>query len=476
MSNINFNYDFVAQAQAPQAAQSPAANDPLNFPYAPPSGWSDENSFDISIPTNPDGTINVQALLDKLRKMVYYAQQGDNMDYNSMLDITAYLMEIAQVMPQLKAQGADGTVQQYLNLPIDDKGTTLAQMLANTALPAIIDGTFYKNGGDAAATQAFANQLLASLKELSGSTNILDPILQQAETLVNGLPSWMNSHTVNGKADMSFDDYAFQAALTWETNFTMPDTTGPDNYSYTDEWRTEELNGIFSDPAVAKNPFLGLIMLMAILTDENSDIQTQIGGRGALVKAMTNLGKLAQKLSSQWSAGKFTPDSAQAFFQELSQLNTLSQDKRFAGSISPQVAQVFQDLTNPNGQIMVTFTVATKDGNLIKKIPIGELYQGFQNGTYSAQNLTDGLNSLMPQTTPPAPGEPVPPAPAGFATIGNDIGQISTSVTSASSAQGQLIQNEEGLSEQDLSFITAAANSITKVNEAIVSNITKAGN
>jgi hypothetical protein len=478
MSTLNFSYDFVTQMQAAQYIQvtqtaSSSANDPLNFPYSDPTDWSSETSFDTSIPTNPDGSIDVDALLEKMRKIAYYAQQGDPMDFNSMLDLTALMMKIGQVWPQLQAQGGASKVSQFLNLPVDSSGTTLAQLLANDAIPAIIYGTFYKNGGNADATQQFANQLIATLKNLSGNASFLDPLAQAAETLGNpqALSGWMSDP--QNRADMSFEDYTLTATLKWENDFTLPTATPATPYSYMDAWRGEEIDGIMNDPEVKKNPFAAYIMIMYILMNENGDIQTQIGGRGALMNAMTNLGNIAAKMNSQWSAGNFTQDSAKAFYQEIMNLTGLSKDNRFAKSIGPQIQQVLNDLTGSGSQINVTFM----DGGKSVTIPLGQLFQGIQSGQYSWQNMADGLDSLQPSsTTPITPGQPTPPIPPGFATLSNDLGQITTSVTSASSAQGQEIQAEEGLSEKDLSFISAGINAIINVDKVIIQNYSTAGN
>lgn len=476
MSSTNFSYDFIRQIQAFEAAHNVAAtsssrasaNDPLNFPYADPSDWSSETSFDTSIPTNPDGSIDVNALLDKLHKMLYYASQGDQMDFNSMLDITAYLMNIAKVMPQLKAQGADGQVEQFLNLPVGSTGQTLIQIIAQDAIPAIIYGTYYKSNGNAAETEQFAKQLISTLQGLSGNTHSLDPILQAAEAIGNpqALSAWMNDPKNQG---LSFGDFTFEKALQWETDFSMNSSASP----YMDDWRSEEVNSVLSSPDAKKNPFLEYILLMYILMNENGDIQTKIAGRGNLIKVMSNaLGKEAAKLNSQWAAGHFTAASAQAFYQELQDLKGLSQDKRFTDSIGAQIGQVFTDMTDPNSQIKVPVPGGTPG----QQMTLGQLFQNVQNHTNSWDDMATALNSLAPSTIPSAPGQPVPPTPPGYAAVTNDIGQITTSVTSASSAQGQIVQNLEGLSEQDLAFITATANEVINVNKVIVQNLGSAGN
>lgn len=473
MSNTNFSYDFIQQMQAHHVAlqSPPVGNGSLNFPYSDPSDWSSENSFDTSIPYNQDGTIDVNALLEKLRKMLYYSSQGDQMDFNSMLDITSYLMNIGGVWSQLKAQGADGQVQQFLNLPVNGSGQTLIQLLAKNATDAIIYGTYYKNGGDQAATQQFADQFIAALQGISGNTSILNPILQAAENIGNpqALSQWMNNPDNQG---INFDQFTFTSSLAWEGDFSMNDDTP----SYMDGWRGLEIQDALGQADATKNPFLAYILIMYILMNENGDLQTQIGGRGSLMDTMKKaLGDKALGLNSQWASGNFTPDSAKGFFQSLQNLFALCHDQRFA-SIMPQIKQAYDDLTSPSsdpkGGIQVTFIDPVTKKPVTENI--GQLYQDINNpkSSYFGQwgLMAQGMNSLQPSTTPGVP------TPSGFATLANDLGQITTSVTSASSAQGQIVQNEEGVNEKELAFITATANEVINAEKAITQNTGNAGN
>ncbi len=475
MSDINFSYEYIQQLQAFEKARHVAAeqshsvgdNDPLNFPYSDPTDWSSENSFDTSIPYNQDGTIDVSALLEKLRKMLYYSSQGDQMDFNSMLDITSYLMNIGGAWSQLKAQGAAGQVQQFLNLPVDSKGDTLVQLLAKDATDALIYGSYYKNGENQAATQQFANQFIAALQGISGSTSILNPILQAAENIGNpqALSQWMNNPDNQG---MNFDQFTFTSSLAWEGDYSMNDDTP----SYMDAWRSAEIQDLLGSADVKGNPFLAYILIMYILMNENGDTQTQIAGRGSLMDTMKKaLGDKALGLNSQWASGNFTGDTAKSFFQGLQNLFALSHDQRFA-SILPQIKQAYDDMTSPNSPVQITFFDSIKGKNVTESV--GQLYQDINDpksayfGRWDMMGL--GLNSLQPSTSP---GVPTPP---GFSTLANDLGQVTTSVTSASSAQGQIVQNEEGVNEKDLAFITAAANEVINAEKAITQNMGNAGN
>jgi hypothetical protein len=465
MSDINFSYPFQSTAPAPHhhVVGAQVGDGQIDPPYAPPSDWSSENSFDISIPYNADGTIDVSALLDKLHKILYYANQGDQMDFNSILDITSYIMNIAGVWSQLKAQGAAGQVEQFLNLPMNKGGQSILQIVASDGIQAMIYGTYYKTNGDQAATQAFANQLISTLQNLAGNTDILNPILQQAEALgnPNALSDWMAK---NPASQTTFDMFTFNTALTWETDFSMDDSSTADM----DGWRSLEIQDILSQPGVAKDPFLAYILIMSILMNENGDVQTQIAGRGNLINTMaTALGNFAKQMNSQWAAGKFDKTSAQSFYNELKQLETFSQDKRFS-SIASQIKQVFTDLTDSSSQLKVN----DPNNPTGPQISIGQLYQDITTGKggYTWDSMATALNSLQPSATPDAP------TPPGFSALSNDLGQVTTSVTNASSAQGQIVQNLEGVNEQDLSFITATANEIVNADKVIVQNMGTAGN
>jgi|GEM_PF-6093191 len=431
----------------------------LDFPYADPNDWSDGISFDTNIPRLPDGSVDVNALLERLRKILYYSNQGDPMDFNSQLDLVAFLMNIAGVWGELNSQ-QKGQIDQFLHTPYGKSGKSLIEQLSPDMIESLIYGYFYKHGGDKKGTEEFAKNLIDKLGELlGGGADFLGPLFDHAQQIGNtsALDAWMKQHIKNGKPDMDFDDFAFLQAFKWELEFSM----NPESEAYFNEIRHNEIEELTKN---VKDVFLLYILLMMILVGENGDLQMQIGGRGNLINALTKgLGALGKKIYSQWTGGHFTGDSVKEFFENLYKLEALCKDKRF-GSLQDTVDKVFKDFFDAKNGITVKDPVTGKDTTL------GELYQKIQSGAagYSWDTMATALNNLAPSTQYP------PVTPPGYTEITNDMGTIVNAVTNVSTVQGQIMQNLEGINEKDLALLTAGFNSVTNLNKIAVQNMSAA--
>lgn len=436
-------------------SRPPGAGD---FPYADPSDWSKGTSFDTNIPYKSDGSIDIEALLEKIRRILYFSNQGDPMDFNTQLDLVAFLMNIAGVWGAIKNQGGAAAVDNLLNMHYGKSGKSLLEELSPDMIESLIHGYFYKHGGDQNATAQFANAVINKLRELmGGGADFLKSLLDNAENLNSSLSQWMKEHTKNGKPDLTFDDFAFVQAFKWEEDFAM----NPDAIDYLNACRHQEIDRL---TAGIKDVFMLYMALMMVLTGETGDLQTQIGGRGDLLDTMSKgIGALSKKLLSEWTGGKFTGDSVKEFFQTLFNLEKLCKDKRFA-SIFSAVDKVFKDFTDPKSGLSVKDPVTGKD------ITLGELYQKIQSGEpgYSWDTMATALNSLAPSTGYP------PITPPGFSEASNDFNSIVNQVTNASTVQGQMIQNLEGVSEKQLAMITAGLNNFVQPNKVIVQNMAAA--
>ncbi len=451
-----------------------------DWPYADPGDWSNEQSFDTSIPYNADGTVNVKALEEELHKIMYYSANGDQMDYNSQLDIAAMVMNIAGVWGKLSSAD-QSAISQQLNTPIN--GVPFLQKVAPDIIQTLIHGYFYKNcssdpniGQD---TINFAQNLINTLQQLSGRSGIVDPLLSAAENYgnVGNLTAWMKStiDPTTGKRDLTFDDFSFMQAIQWETDFSMSsDTNG-----FFALQRHNEIQSIFDQYGDKHNPMYIYMLLLSILTSENGDIQTQISGRGALLGTITNaFGNAVQSLTSSWQGMNFTEATAQAFFQKIYDLQTLAQDKRFS-SIAPQINKIFNDFFSTTDGVKIP-----DPKNPGKQITIGQFYQNIRNnipgyswnGEASGGLLIKGLVQELNDLAPTSDLMPPPPASPSYTQISGDLGQLSTTITNSSQVQQQVAQDLEGLNEKDLAMLTAAFNAIVDPEKVFTQNMASAGN
>ncbi len=488
MSGINISYTYVAGliAQA-QSAAAASGSGGLAFPYYTPQGgsgdsnidtqWTTGTSFDTSIPYNSNGTINIQAMLQKLHDILYYSANGDQMDYNSIMDATAYIMNIGAVWGQMSSSD-QAQVSGYLNMSVS--GVPLINIITQIGIPAVIEGTYYQNDGNQSETLAFAQNFVNELDSISQGCPLLSPLAQYANSLYgpNGstLEGWMNDpiNTYNAQTK-NFDEFAFNQALNWETAFSY----NSGDAAFFNSWRSLELNDQLSG---VTNPFEAYIIIMSILENEGGDLQTTIAGQGNLTNYLsTPMGNNAKEIANAWSAGSFTGSTAQTFYQEMMELSKFAQNSAVS-SIAPQIDAIFESLTNPASASQINSTI-TIDGTSTP-ITLGQLFQDITTGTSIGINgyvptwsdMATAMNNLQPSTSNGGSNDnPSFPSQPGYTTLSNMVQQVTNSITSKSSAIGQIMQNDEGVSEKDLTMLQAGFEEFVNTEQAITQNMAQAG-
>lgn len=462
-------------------------------------GLSGENVYSANIPYNKDGSIDFTALYLRLQQLIKYAINGDQADYNSMLNIAAMLMNIGHVWSQLNPQQ-----QQSISTLLSP--SVFSTKMQGDMLQALIYGTFYANNGNQAATQSAVQALLAQMSQAFGGIPVFSYMLSQAQFLGNtdNLNSWMYDHTIQsgpnkGQADKSFAGFVFLQTMQWEADFSYTNSSDTSN-AVLNEMNSDLMNTILHG---VTNPWeiLALLFCNVFCASGLPDYMTQIAGNANLTNAVSAVGKQAQALLAMFNnnAGKFTTFAqAQAFFQGVNNLNTLANgDLRISGTIGSATSQLCNDIcgdpTTGAGSIQVsyTFVVPPNEGPLsgttqTVNVPIGELYDGAANQTPISVSNSAGTFTVTPTqagflssfnalaANASVPGTSI--VPAGYTQIETDMGQTQTSVTAKSSAVGQVVSNLMSIVQKFEALITAIGNSITQPIKTMTTASGSAGN
>jgi hypothetical protein len=85
------------------------------------------------------------------------------------------------------------------------------------------------------------------------------------------------------------------------------------------------------------------------------------------------------------------------------------------------------------------------------------------------------MNALQPSSNNVDPTNPSFPTQPGYSTLSNLVQQVTNSITSKSTAVGQILQYNEGTFQKELSFIQATAEECVNVNKTINQNMAQAG-
>jgi hypothetical protein len=482
MNQVNFSFQYgeyvAAHPTNSGGSSSGGSGGGMVLPYYTPTGpdsWTNGYSIDTSIPYNSDGTVNVTDMLQKLYNMMTYGAFADQMDYNNMVNIAAYLMNIGNIWGSLSS-AQQAQVTKYLNAPISINGGTPGPMISQIApiiAEAMIHGTYYLNGGGQAgqtAANAFATQFVNALKTISGSCPLFDDLYNYAYACQQDLPNWYNLPSTTNQTE---DGFFFSEAINWENTFTYNSSVS----QLINEWKHQQVDDGLAN---CKNVFEAFAWLANFMDNENiNDVNDELGGGGSLQNYLSGpMGNSINAMSSAWSSGNFNATTAQQFFGYMNDIEVYGQDERL-GSMQPQIQQVYNDFCGSNSQISVTFT-PPGIGNKAVTMPLGQLYQDIvnktpittANGSYTPQwsDMSNALNSLQPSTVNQGSSTtPSFPTPPGFATGSNDIQQLNSSDTSKSTAEGQIIQNLEGVLEKLEAFVEALYSSMVDPEKTIVS-------
>jgi hypothetical protein len=410
----------------------------IDFPIDPSNP-----SLDISIPRNADGTVNVQAMVEKLRVMLKYASTYDPMNFNLISNISAYMVNIAGVWGELSPT-SQNIVQTLMGSPIVLAGsqTTLGAFLAQ----GLSEGMFYLTNGDREKTYKFINLLYTTINPLANTSPWLTDLRDHLASVMQDLPAWMVDHTkAGGGADMTFPEFLFKNGLRWE-GLLLNDSTMTSFFS---AWRKRQIDTIMGS---TKDPFLLYMQLVMLLFGTNDDRQMQVGGVGKTIDALSKMGgKISEALNlfrSKQAGAPWTAADAIAFYQQIDTLQSLSKDARFA-SIQPQLKQVcdwfMSNLTNTSG------------------LSIGLLYKSWKGypdtdpqKAVVAEQISSSLNSILPS------GSTIF---TQYTTSLSNLQTGVTAVTNGSQVMAQTVQFMEGLSEKELAMLSGSLSSWTDVTK-----------
>jgi hypothetical protein len=445
----------------------------MNFPYfTPTSGdsntqWSSGTKFDISM-YNRDGTLlSTRQLIDRYNAILQYSANGETMSYNSIMDATAFLINIGNVWNQLPAD-EQAEVTKLLKLPIKGPNggqTTLVDIVAQIGIPSVIEGTYWSSNGNRVKTLRIAQNLLSTLNNTGCS--LLNPLLNKTNLILGPggltLLNWMDS---NPPDKMSFNQFALESAFKWQDAFACNSGAA----DYLNSIRSMELDYLLAGHT---DPFTMYIIIMYVLMNQTNDSQTAISGQGHLTNYLSvPMGNNAREIANAWSACNFDATSAKQFYDKILALEAFSGNRSIA-SIKPQIDDFYKALTDPKNATQIDVYTDKLGSTTLAKLY--QAAQGTAPGSKEWQDLAAGMTSLKPAVPNIDPNNPTVPIQPGYTTLSNLVQQVSNSITSKSTAVGQILQYNEGLFEKQLSFIQATAQCIVNVNKGILQNMHQAG-
>jgi hypothetical protein len=466
-----------------------------DLPYVmEPTALSPQAIFDTSIPRCPDGSIDRDGLIQRFYRLLFYSMQGDSMDYNTLLDIFAFIINISGVWQEIKSEDKDA-IQNILLITMGQ--SHFSNVLADAIIPAVIHGFFYKNGQIedlVAKTTEFADKV-NSVIQIFASCPIVEPLKDKITSTIKELPDWMASHIKHSTltlsrdvADKPFDIFLLETMSDWQTKCAL-NTSITERGGLLEQMqecvitRLKKINPITPDPSPR------FLAFKDFLIEKTNDLQIQLASRAYLLDAITNgLGDPTKTISSLWSKGEFTEASMKTFYSNLNELGRvcgltidpatgkLTQgpgDVRFA-NLAEQIAPLYKDfmaLKEADGGIEVEIT-STK-----RKVTLGELYKECIE-TISADvwgTLVDAVNGLYPNLGNPSATPPTNPFTSpNYTRISADVASIPVAITNTSTTQGQEMQGLEGICEKFLALITAICNSYLDQLKKAQQNMTAA--
>lgn len=481
MSGIYFTPAMIAQLAAESNYHVGAVGSgDYSLPYGPQDPISKNQTWGTSIPYLANGQININALLEQIRKLFLWVTTGDQADFNSQLDMFALFTNIGNVWSQLGTTGQQ-EIAQLFGATLGTGGPSVMTAIANDIIRSIVGNTYFQaiQKGESpqqaeADAQAVLNGMINSLTNGIGQgATFLRPFLDAAAYLNgSGVQNWLNT-LPSGMTSMTF---MMEQAFQFEVDFSMNAQNTQATNQQMHDWINDLIAGLPAGEAL-------IMLIIVVMMSMNGDQQVQLAGKANETDALTNaIINPLHGIQSSWNTnqGNWTPKSIQAFYNQLASLegivgngSTLPGDMRFQAD-QASINQLFNDFNGPNG-VMVTLGNGTTG-----TYSLSTLYNCALTGQpipgSGGQTITmDGFCKIMNTQVSMNPAQPsiVPP---GFTQINSDISTAINAGSSQSQAVGTAVQSLQQVIDKFESLITSILQDNLNMEKTITQAMSSAGN
>jgi len=460
MSNFDFiNIDALERATE-QARKALGSEQGLNYGAGSvgldPNGLPFDPSYsavnvDISQYLRPDGSYDIDAYLSEVfsKDTIMNLTAYDPGNPNAYIAIAG---ELSQIFQPNVWNSLSGSQQQYVNDYLgnmltnpNDGNVSLIDVVATTLV-----GTFWNhdtNPNDPIATReeqtkAFIQSFMGRFGGNSGNSPWVQNLLADLQDYNQNF----DSSFLSTYGQLSPNDFNFAMKLDGEAILLADGVAG----NYEDHFNHME---ILEAEKNTHDPFELFLALLAILYDQNDDMQIQEGGLGnTLNNLMPKLLNQSTDLLQSWQAGagSFTGASLQTFLSKIQNLHFAFQDKLVSSGQS-SVNDAYNAFFDPNSDNTMKFNPPVS----VDGVSCSTIAQGYQVASSSADpnsaftDLANGINSQFgPNTSSAAPSVP-PQYTQGISLFSG----CESACQSVSSTTTQQLQTQQGVSDKFLQLI-----------------------
>ena len=296
MSGIYFTPAMITQLAAESNYHVGAAGSgDYSLPYGPKDPISNNQTWGTSIPYNADGTININALIQQINKLIYWATNGDQARLNTELDMYALFRNVGAVWSQLGAKG-QYEIGQIFGATLGAGGPSVLEAMATDIIKSIVGGTYFQNGNNAQDAQNVLNGMISDLTTLIGQgATFLLPFLGAAQTLKSsGVQNWLNSLP----SGMTMTTFMMEQAFQFEADFSMNTQNTQATNQQMHDWINDLIAGLPPGEAL-------IMLIIVVMMSMNGDQQVQLAGKANETDALTNaIINPLHSLQSSWNAAR----------------------------------------------------------------------------------------------------------------------------------------------------------------------------
>lgn len=270
--------------------------------------------------------------------------------------------------------------------------------------------------------------------------------------------------------------FMMEQAFQFEQDFSMNAQNTQATNQQMHDWINDLIAGLPPGEAL-------ILLIIVVMMSMNGDQQVQLAGKANETDALTNaIINPQHALQASWNSnqGNWTPDSIQAFYNQLAGLegivgngSTLPGDMRFQAD-QASINQLFNDFNGQNG-IMVTLGNGTTGtyslGTLYNCALTGQPVPGSGGVTINMKqfcgilNTQVSMNSATPSVVPP-----------GFTQVNSDLSTAINAASSQSQSVGTAVQALQQVIDKFESLITSILQDNLNMEKTTTQAMSSAGN